>query len=321
MRLLTAGVLCLVLAACGGGAGAYVTKPHASALTLRYVRPSAVNSHVDRGFEYENVYAPPAGKPVNRLFLFLPGTWAPPRAYRDIVSAAAAHGYHAIALDYPNMTEIDSKKVCGNSTDPNCWGDYRDEVITGTDSSRFVAVNKANSITQRLVDLIAYVARKYPGEGWNRYVSRGVPVWNDIYVGGHSQGAGDAAYLGYLYSMGGICSIEGPDDGNALVRVAAWQERPQATSAMRKYGFFNQADRFVPWARASHIWNVLHYPGSPVDVDHASPPYGSSHQLFTNRPASTVLKSHDLTVMDRATPVSSDGTFVFAPVWQHACFP
>lgn len=309
MRL-SAVFLCLVLTACGG-----------SAVSLRYVRPTTVNPAVNPLYDYENVYAAPAGTHVNKLFLFLPGTWAPPRAYSGIISAAAHHGYHAIALDYPNLTEIDSKAVCGKSTDPNCWGNYRNEVITGTDSSPYVFVNRANSITQRLIDMIAYAANKYPAEGWGQYVSNGVPVWSKVYVAGHSQGAGDAAYLGYLYSMGRTCSIEGPDDGNAIVRVAAWQQRPQATPASRRYGFFNQADRFVPWSRASNIWNVLRIPGSPTNVDTIASPYNGSHQLYTNRPRGTVLKSHDLTVVNMATPVNADGTFVFAPVWQYACFP
>lgn len=322
MRLWAAGVFCLALAACGGsGNTQYVKVPVAAAVTLRYVKPIVVNPAVDPIYDYENVYAPPAGTHVNKLFLFLPGTWAPPRAYTDIISAAALHGYHTISLDYPNLTEIDSAGVCGNSTDPNCWGNYRSEVITGNDTSPYVSVSKVNSITQRLVDMIAYAAKTYPAEGWDQYVSGGAPVWQNIYVGGHSQGAGDAAYLGYLYSMGRTCSIEGPDDGNATIPVAAWQQQPQATPASRKYGFFNEADQFVPWSRASNIWNVLAFPGSPTDVDAVASPYNGSHQLYTNRPSYTVLNSHDLTVMDMATPINADGTFVFAPVWQYACFP
>lgn len=285
--------------------------------SIVYVRPSAINHHVNRRYDYDSLLIRPAAKPVGRLFLFLPGTWAPPRLYSSITSGAALHGYHAIALDYQNMTEVDA--VCGKTHDANCWGSYRNAVITGAESS-LVHVNRADSVIGRLIDLLTYAARKYPGQGWDEYLSNGQPNWRKIYVGGHSQGGNHSAYLGKLYELGNICALDALGDRNAYVS-ASWLRMPQRTPVERVYGFTNELDTFLPYGPVAQQWAQLGLPGKPTDVDATLPPYGGSHRLYTVAKRSLSLRSHDVTTMDQALVRDANGTPVYAPVWRYACYP
>ena len=295
------------------------TAAESSAVQLRFVRPHAINHLIKPLDNYDNVYVPPATAARKRLFLFLPGTWAPPRAYTGILRQAARNGYHAIALDYPNLTEIIS--YCDHSSDPSCWGRYRNAVINGDTSGTTVRIDVSNSLTQRLIDMLRYADAHYPGEGWGQYLVAGRPLWGRISVGGHSQGAGDAAFLGVLHEMERVCMIEGPADGNRTIPVAAWLANPRQTSSTRTFGFLNRDDRFVAYDRIIKNWTALGVQGPQAQVDASEPPYNGAHELYTVQKRELRLRSHDLVVMDPSTPRTKDGSYLFGPVWQYACFP
>src|SRR5829696_4928184 len=75
-----------------------------AALTPRIVVPAATDPAITnsnplfRHWVYLDPTAPRAGK----LFVFLPGTGAPPNVYRLILETAAQDGCHAVGLSYVN---------------------------------------------------------------------------------------------------------------------------------------------------------------------------------------------------------------------------
>lgn len=103
---------------------------------------------------------------------------------------------------------------------------------------------------------------------------------------------------------------------------AAWFRLPFKTPVRHVYAFANQDDDFSSWtAVQSQLWKLMRLPGPVTSVDKVGWPYNGSHMLVTVRHTALKLRSHDLAIMDQATPLGAGGAPVFAPVWRYACFP
>jgi hypothetical protein len=219
-------------------------------------------------------------------------------------------GFHVIGLVYPN--DVSVQDICsGKSGD--CPEGVRKEIITGQDLSPYVQVNYTNSIDNRLVKLLQYLNAAYPKEGWATYLSGNNPAWQKIVVGGHSQGGGHAAMIGQIYIVNRVLMFSATEN-------ASWTTNPNATPASAYYAFAdtreNNYNVFV------HSWDNLKVPGGSVtSVDGTPSAYASSHRLVTGDAPSAMPKNtdpyHSVVVTDPYTPMMSNGTPLFLPVWQY----
>lgn len=291
--------------------------PAARQVRLRFVLPSAANPKVDPAFDAPNVVAPSVVAPRAKLFVFLPGAYGTPSHYELILEQAAAHGYPAIGLEYPNGQIVD--RLCKYSADVHCWDGVREEILTGENASPLLSVTPVDSIERRLADVLAYLQRRYPSEGWGAYLAGSRPKWSRIVVGGHSEGGGNTAYIAKRRSVARACFIEDPADGNDRTPVAAWLSAPGRTPASLQYGFSNKLDKFSAFARIAPEWAAIGIPGALTSVDTSGPPYGNSHRLYTATYRERILASHGVTVADEYTPIGADGMPLFAPVWNYLC--
>ena len=270
-----------------------------------------------------------------RLLVFLPGTQGRPTQYTFILRAAAARGFHAVGVNYPNQTAMGS--LCQFSTDADCYWNARNAVIFGggTPVSGQSPVSRADSIVNRLNRLLAALNTQYPAEGWGQFLlGDGTVDWSRVVLAGHSQGGGHVGVLAKTVALGRAVYFSAPEDWNELTdRPANWtQARPNVTPASRQYGFGSDADTLVPNSHAFAHWNNLGLfrPASgPVLVDGASSPFADSQQLRTAlppNPASTAatpaLRNHGVTVVDTSTPVDAAGKPLFDTngVWAYLCF-
>lgn len=294
----------------------------------RDVAPATTNSALTDNLSAHFAINPAPTTTRNRLFVMLPGTTAIPRFYRLIVRAGAARGYHSIGLTYPNDEAVGT--ICAGSTRPDCPGEVRREIITGTDTSPLVAITPANSITGRLVSMLTYMQATYPGEGWGQYLISGAPNWAVITVGGHSQGAGHAGYMAKLHILDRVAMFSGPGDvGNVPSTPAQWITLPNATPAARQYGFTHRQDELVPLALIEFNWSQIGLGafGASVSVDGSAAPYGDRRQLTTNiaipiSPLSpSTAPAHGGTVVDVVTPLTAGGEPLYLPVWNYMIFP
>jgi hypothetical protein len=324
LATLTSLVALGLLSGCGPGASSHGPRPFTIpgstilGVPMTYVRPSTYTHGIAPLYDAESVVVRPThSRPKGRLFLFLGGTKTIPRLYKYIVAVAARHGFNAIALEYPDVPRITN--LCASSKDPKCWGNARNEVFTGQNTSPMPPVNKTNSIQQRLIDLLTYLARTDPKNGWSTFLNRGEPQWQLIEVGGHSQGGGHAAYISKFRRLAGYCPIEAPIDGNEFIPTAEWLSVRGQTSPKAGYGFANEHDNFISFGTMVLDWTTLGFAGPQINVDNVKPPYFNSHQLFTSKQLWIALNSHDYTVMDYITPLDSNGYPVFAPVWSYVC--
>lgn len=350
MRL--AGILAtfcaaLALGSCGGGGGS--TPPPVAAVTpapspaatpspTPTPRPASVERDIlptltDPGLTlaltaHVTINPGPAVAPAGKLFVMLPGTGAVPRFYREIVRTGAARGYHGIGLTYPNDLSVGGR--CASSSDADCSGKVRREVITGEDSSALIAIPRAESVAGRLVSLLGHLDRTYPGEGWGQFLVGGQPDWLRITVAGHSQGGGHAGYMAKLFSLDRTVMFASPGDtGLAAGSPALWYGLANITPLSRQYGFTHSGDELVPFGLVLNNWRAIGIDqfGAAVSVDGAAaPPFSGSHQLTTSAPANPSPVApvpsplHSSPVVDAITPLTPTGEPLYRPVWIYLAF-
>lgn len=260
----------------------------------------------------------PSGTRVGRLFVHLPGSGGRPTNSLLVVRDAANQGLHAIGLAYPNIPTVDS--LCTSSSDAACYESVRLEIIDGTDRTPLTSVNRNNSIENRLIAALTYLAAQSPGQGWEQYLAGGAVQWGSVIVSGHSQGGGHAALMARDRVLARVCMFGAPKDYSTFFNApAAWQNQPHVTPTERYWGFNHQQDSQVTTLRnwAALGMNAL---GAPVNVDTSAPPYANSRQLTTNAVPAQAGQFHGSVVVDRSTPLAANGSPLFLPVWRQMCF-
>lgn len=316
----TALVAALLLVACGGGGGGSSTPPPAAAppSVEREVQPASTDAAISSDLEAHFAVNPsPAVTAKQRLLVFLPGTFGRPDNYRSVVRVAAAQGLHAIGLNYPNNVTVGS--LCSTSIDANCFANTRHEILTGNDTSSAITVSRANSIENRLIKLLLALHTQAPGEDWDGYLVAGQPDWSRIRVAGHSQGGGHAAFIAKQYSVDRAVYFGSPADATSS-GLAPWVSVAGATPGTRQAGFTHLRDELATLPVVSATCRVLGLAGALTSVDGMAAPFGGAKQLTTNAdpaPGNSALSPlHSTPIVDGVTPLASDGTPLFAPVWR-----
>lgn len=340
LRLKLLSLLASVAAAsCGGGGGSgsdaiapppSVAPPPSMApqsVKNTNLMPAVIDPRVTTSLETHIAINPvPDVKAADKLFVFLPGTGAIPNGYELILQEAAARGFHAVGLNYPNPKAVGI--ICdASSTDPDCFFNVRREVITGQDLSPDIAVAVPDSIVSRLAGALAYLNTNSPDQRWGQYLNGdGTVNWSKVVISGHSQGGGHAGVMTKLYAMHRACFFDSPPDWDVNAGApAGWQSAANVTPAASQFGFTNLNDPLVPYDQLSAIWKAmgLGAAGAAVSVDSTAAPFNGSHELTTAiMPAmgggGTAL--HSVAIADPFTPLASDGKPMFGPVWDYLCF-
>jgi len=265
------------------------------------------------------------------LFVFLPGTWSRPAAYQRILDAAAQAGYKAIGLEYPNDTLDPTAsavaQICLRNPDPACSADVRDVRVLGG-SADGVVVAPADGLQNRLETLLAYLAEQQPTEGWDRFLIDGHVAWDLVAVGGHSQGAGMAAFLAKRHEVARVVLWSGPADYVlATHSLAPWLSAPSATPPDRWYGLVHRDE--AGEGRLLTAYRVLGVPGTPATADSSVPP--GSHQFVVTlapralpfAPAMPAIAGvyHTSVASDSRTPLDAAGRPAYLPVWRQMIGP
>lgn len=292
------------------------------------VDPTATDSAIDASRGSHEAFINSAVTQNGKLFVFMPGTGGTPPLYRLIVQAAANNGYHAIGLAFENVVSVGD--LCSGSADPDCAGKVREERFSGQDTSPLIAVAPADGIRNRLVKALTYLAQQHPQEGWGDFLDDGGNIrWDRVRASGHSQGGGEAGYIGRQQLVDRVCFFSSPADiDDVQHKLAAWVLTPGVTPAQRYFGFSHQRDGEIPWALIEQEWPAFGMDafGAAVNIDSAAPPYSGSHMLTSNldKPASVVLPDaqayHGITVRDAVTPLDGNGLPVYRQAWQYQCF-
>ncbi|MEA1987468.1 MAG: T9SS type A sorting domain-containing protein [Candidatus Marinimicrobia bacterium] len=254
---------------------------------------------------------------INKLFLFLGGTYSSPKHYRFICSVAANFGYDAISLSYPNYVPV---YPLGNSSDSLVFDKFRQEVCFGTPQSSHIVADTLNSIYTRTLKLIQYLSVTYPSQNWGQYLLSPTTLdWSKIAVSGHSQGSGHAAYLAKYFLVERNVMFSGPNDYSSYYNCSAhWLRQAGVTPRNKQFVFLHLQDELVPFEH--QFINILGLGMLQTDdttnVDIVLPPYLNSHCLYSNYEPIFNENYHNSTCIGIYTPINS-GDIVFLPVWQY----
>ena len=210
-------------------------------LKRKVIFPSLTDVNIDNAFGYHQTYLNTAVTPLNKLFLFLPGSNSDPFAYDEVQKLAAENGYHSLGLSYSNAT---ISPLCASTNDSLCFDKVRAEVITGAALSDSVNVNVANSINNRVLKALQYLNINFPTENWGQFYTGSTILWNKIAVAGHSQGGGHAAFIAKQNLVDRAILLAAPKDyfTAPLNKAANWINNSSITPACSYYALTHEDD-------------------------------------------------------------------------------
>lgn len=263
------------------------------------------------------VAAPQMDNSIQLLYVNLPGSGGLPEQYQIISKHAATLGYHVINLAYPNWPAV--RTLIQDQSDIDLPEKIRRERIYGEDQTALIQVTPHDSIENRIVKLLSYNHLHHPEEQWNQFLNSDNTLrWDKIVVGGHSQGAGHAAYLAKQHVLKGIIMFAGPGDHVKDYGSAPWIYQENMISAEHMFGFTHRLD---PVSRLffNHqaILGMEEF-GSAQRVDGKTIDELDAHILTSYKLNVLERNYHNAVVVDEYIPYDADGiTFIYEDVWTY----
>lgn len=233
-------------------------------------------------------------KHLNKLLLFIGGSFSSPDDYTFIAEHAALIGFDVINISYPNNIPAAS---LASSDEQFIFDNYRDEICFGNQVSDVVSVDELNSINTRTLKLVQYLKTTYPEQDWNQYLESNNLDWEKIVIAGHSQGAGHACYLGKNRLAERVVMFSGPNDYSTHFNSPAnWLSEEGLTDLNKQYALLHVNDEIISYD--FQILNlkdlgILTPSEEPLLVDNLNPPYNNKNSLSINIPA---FSNHNSTV-------------------------
>ena len=235
----------------------------------------------------------PSGNPTN-----LPDNWT------EMGTEGARLGYHSIVLAYKNELPIAAPPPggCGNNVDPpasppappNCTINARMEIFDGRGESPVVAVDRANSIENRLTKLLQHLAATYPSEGWAPFVDTSgaepAPKWSETVISGASLGAGQAVLISMLRTVHRVSAFHGWTDAkHGWVALGMTPSNRYSTLVHARENIFDRTCYAYLALGLTASCPLTGFtvppatvdPANPLLVDNRKPPFGT-RQLVHN---------------------------------------
>ena len=239
------------------------------------------------------------------LLVFFPGTTADPKGSWPFLESGAKAGYRVIGLDYDNGDSV--PQICGPNPDPACSDRFREKRIFGDGASKEIDDLPGESVVNRLVKLLQYLAAHHPDDGWGGYLANGQPNWARIVVAGHSQGGGIAAYIAKKEKVARVIVLSGAADRVEATKVwAPWVTSPSATPLDRWYAAYHQKETRADAMKAAYA--VIGIPPAHIRAFTLEP-----------NPAAKTPPGADTYHMSMSgaeiTPRDANGQPAYAPDW------
>ncbi len=235
---------------------------------------------------------------------------------RALFERLAGYGLHAIQVHYANGWF----GKFGNSApanDDRFLGRIRLEAATGGDFSEVVEIPGPDGIQERALRFVRWLARTNPQGRWDHFLTEDGSAlrWDRVILAGSSHGSTTAARLAKHQKVARVVMFCGPRDQHET-----WQGLPSATPANRFFGFSHVLDTGWTGDHYCRSWELLglrEY-GPIVNVDQASPPYGSSRRLITDVDVGNdPRRAHGLVTPGGSAVKDASGGYVHEAVWRH----
>ena len=271
-----------------------------------------------------------AGNLNEELVLTLPGSGLTATNTTVLTRSAAEAGYRAIGLSYEGDT-LDA--ACGGlffSAFHQCTEEFHSDVVYGGSS-----ILRANSIEQRLLDLLIYMDGAFPTMGWDNYFTSGANpslIYSKIILTGYSLGSTHAAYWAKDNNFFKLNTLSGPRDhfsmipcqigggpcGSPVHTLANWIKGSHVTPGSARNGIIHVGegqDRVDLLERALDELGVPANPaGGFLDLtyawDAAAPalpwPYTGPEQRFSMNTNTGACTAHQATAADGCLAADMD---------------
>lgn len=226
-------------------------------------------------------------------------------------SMAAKVGFHVIGLSYNNSPR--AMDICANKEDPDCYEQFRKQIITGEITRPEISMDSNHHIVQRLKDMLLYLDTSAKQDDWGQYLDgNNNIIWNNVVVAGHAEGANNAAMMSKLFKLDRVlCFSPIPDKYGAERKLAPWPMKGGLTVSSGAYVFYQEDDTssidtnffkgigFSSYGDLTYIEDVVY-------------PYNYTRRLTTR-----FISDHDhtMTLLDRHTPIEPNNEPKFRLVW------
>jgi hypothetical protein len=142
---------------------------------------------------------------------------------------------------------------------------------------------------------------------WGNYLSGTTPLWQNILLGGHSQGGDMATFTAYEQVVARAINLSGPPQATLVNNVevgATYFSSPMATSIRNVYGLVSVDDSLYQDGVFAAVWQVLGFTPANNDAEvklNTSTPIGlncssgtPSHNFSTSAPVGPDGDGHDV---------------------------
>ncbi len=288
--------------------------------SLLRIEVKATNTDANIPWELNNhwVYFNPDCTPKQKLLVYIVGSYGSPKHDTLLPYYAAMNGFHAVSIEYPNDYTVASQ--CTNESDPNCYGKLRYEQCFGADSLSIIDMDTTNCIEHRTLKLLQYLEANYPTHNWQQFYTGNNINWQMVTVAGHSQGGGNAAFIGKYRSVERVIMFSSVSDYSLhFFQSAPWIAQPGLTSGNNYYGFTNTNDELTGINRFTAHWSSMGM-GPVTDTVHTSVGcnYNGSHMIYTDTNlTSGAYVNHGSTITQTSTPIDANNTPLFLNVWYY----
>ncbi|MDP7006303.1 MAG: hypothetical protein QF718_08860 [Phycisphaerales bacterium] len=248
------------------------------------------------------------------LYLFMPGSGQLPEVRSELVLKSTAEvGLRAIGLAYQNEGSVSDK--CWTSKDSDCMEKVRMERIYGDDTSDEVECSYDESVVGLLRLLLVELDEQHPEMDWRKWLDEsGNPRWENIIVSGHSQGAGNAAFIARDHKVVRVIMYAGPYDRDTTGRVdykeklygeVNWISEEAITPRNRFYAFYHVKDNFPhTFILEDNYRKLLGFlPDRKLDVDAVEEIVGTHRYLFSQKELHQKQSPHTYPLLERFMPV------------------
>lgn len=241
---------------------------------------------------------------TQKLVVVLPAN--KPADYSLFLQTAARLGHRAIALDFTNESV---NITCG--AELNCYEPVRLEILDGQDRSSKIKVNFSNSVQNRLAQLLVWLDKKYPSEGWHQFASGSTLHWEKIVIVGHYTSAGQAGIIAKVQNVARVVFLGGPNEAYGM-QLAQWVNATHATKAESYRAFVHENDGGL--AQIQAVCTALGLNASWMNLDGAAVlKYNNTKLMLTSLPLNAPTLG---VVIDGTTPMSAEGKAIYTPIWQ-----
>jgi hypothetical protein len=236
------------------------------------------------------------------LVIFLPGANNVPRDWRDHGRKLAEYGFHVLIPHYNNRWS--SNDTCAGQ-DSSCGDNTRWEALVGEDTSKAIAIARADSAEGRVVTMLKHLGGAQPEGDWGYYLTAtGELDYAKSIIAGISHGAASAGmYAARRPFTRNVMHASGP---------AGSAKAEKMTPVSRWYGFVHTAD--PAYAAITSAWNNFALPGAVRSIDGQAPPFGGSQRLSSSAMSSY---PHGSVCVHSSSPKDASGKYLFEAAWRY----